>query len=25
LFVRRIDVEARNAREETTRSGHPPV
>ena len=25
LFVRRIDAEARNPREETTRSGHPPV
>jgi len=25
LFVRRIDAEARNVREEMTRSGHPPV
>ena len=25
LFVRRIDTQARNVREEMTRSGHPPV
>ena len=25
LFVRRIDTQSRNVREEMTRSGHPPV